>query len=47
MPMRTSKNLSSLLAGRKTAFENRKILNVFEDRKSSLTHQTTRIEVFL
>ena len=31
--MDTSKNLQPLLAGRKIVFENRRILNVFEDRR--------------
>ena len=42
----TSKNLQSQLAGRKTVFENRRILRYLRIAESSLTHQTTRIEVF-
>ena len=38
-------NLQPQLAGRKIVFENRRILRYLRIAESSLTHQTTRIEV--
>ena len=40
------KNLKPLLSGRKTTFENRRILRYLRIAENGLTHQTARIEVF-